>query len=101
MTPDGPISVEVIALGSVATGFAYLLAGVAVGVLSIGLTLNYRGVMTRVEAAGLEFGARLPWIGRTDPRGPGLLARFRPVMLSPLYLISLLLVASAVIEFTR
>jgi hypothetical protein len=88
-------------VGSAAAGIASLLAGACVGVLSVALTLNYRGAMASIESAAIQFGERMPWIRGTDPNAPGRAARLRPVMLLPLYAISVLLVASAAIAFRR
>jgi hypothetical protein len=56
--------------------------------------------MASIESSAIQFGERMPWT-RTDPSAPERLARLRPVMLLPLYAISVLLVASAVIAFNR
>jgi hypothetical protein len=78
-----------------------LLIGIAVAVIATLLTANYRGVMSKVELHAQRFAGSVPWgRGRYEDVAQRL-ARLRPVMLAPLYVIAVLLLVAAVIDLKR
>jgi hypothetical protein len=81
------------------SGAWYLLATMAAAAVSVALTLDVGGVMSRAELASARFTEQLPWGRGKAPMIISRFARIRPLMLLPLYLITLLLFTSFVAEF--
>ncbi|MHB1519287.1 MAG: hypothetical protein ACYCVN_12520 [Acidimicrobiales bacterium] len=104
--PTAVVFPSIFPAGDVSNNFAgaiYLLgAGIIIIIIvSIALTMDLFGMMSKAELRAQHFTERMPWARPGEVPVAKRLTRIRTVILIPLYLIGLLWLFSAVVEFTR